>query len=383
MSQDTFLCPSCKSALRRSAQLTPGTAVKCPRCAHVFEVPAEEEIPFAPLLPEAVSDRPLSPPPAAPPRRTRGPDRDFDFDDDRPRGRRDRKSRRRADVNLTSRWHSQIGTWFNMATREWGDFLGPYIGYAFLTALIGAFGYFITLVVTFATLGIGGIVAVPLFVFIMSAFWLGPLAVAIRAVQGKPWGFNDLFCGFEFFGQIVVWTLLHWLLIFLAYLPMIGSYIIVFAGGLHRDPSPAPALAVLIPGYLMSIVLLLFVQVRLCFSLCLVFEQQMNVVEAMQTSWRMTEGHFWPLLGFQLLQGLLFIGGYLCCGIGLLFTMPLVLLFQAAAYVHITDQPTDGRRDRHDGDGDDDDDDDRPPPRPRYREDERSPRYRPRPDEDY
>src|SRR5215204_5603817 len=98
---DSFLCPSCKSALRRSAQLSPGTAVKCPRCQHVFEVPAEEEIPFAPIIPEAVAERPAPPPAPAPRRSSRGPSRDFDFDDDREYGDRGRAGRRREEVNLT------------------------------------------------------------------------------------------------------------------------------------------------------------------------------------------------------------------------------------------------------------------------------------------
>lgn len=91
---NTVSCPSCKTTL----QLPPSAAgkqVRCPKCQHIFKVPAESSEPIynVPAPPPAVP----APIPAPPPARTDDPWDDDDRRGDRRGDRRDERRRRDRD----------------------------------------------------------------------------------------------------------------------------------------------------------------------------------------------------------------------------------------------------------------------------------------------
>src|SRR5262249_51734677 len=91
--------------------------------------------------------------------------------------------------------------------------------------------------------------------------------------------------------------------------------------------------AVIAMGVLVAIYLL--VRAAL-FCTALIIDRNCGPVEAIQGSWRLTEGHFWGWLGVGLLLGLINMAGALLCGFGLLFTLPFTELVLAAGYLMIS-----------------------------------------------
>lgn len=98
MAMTQLTCPECHTVLRTSADVRPGTSVRCPHCQVRFSVPFSEED----ELPEV---RPVLDERAATNRPRRPRDRDDDFEDEepvrrrRPRGR-DRFGRRQGNSGL-------------------------------------------------------------------------------------------------------------------------------------------------------------------------------------------------------------------------------------------------------------------------------------------
>jgi phage FluMu protein Com len=67
-----FPCPSCNVILKLTIPVAAGKKIKCPKCAAVVTVPADEEAPAAPPGPAAPLRKPVAPPRAEAPRPTAG-----------------------------------------------------------------------------------------------------------------------------------------------------------------------------------------------------------------------------------------------------------------------------------------------------------------------
>jgi uncharacterized membrane protein len=63
-----------------------------------------------------------------------------------------------------------------------------------------------------------------------------------------------------------------------------------------------------------------------------VIDKNLEPVEAVKTSWRMTKGNVWNLFFFGILLGLINILGFLCLIVGLFITVPLSMLATAFVY---------------------------------------------------
>ncbi len=67
-----------------------------------------------------------------------------------------------------------------------------------------------------------------------------------------------------------------------------------------------------------------------------VIDQNLGPVEAMKASWRDTQGQKMNLFVLGLLGGLVVILGLLACGVGLFAAVPVVLVANTLAYMHIS-----------------------------------------------
>jgi hypothetical protein len=88
-------------------------------------------------------------------------------------------------------------------------------------------------------------------------------------------------------------------------------------------------------GYLLCIIPGLYLSVSWMFALPLVIDRNMPFWEAMELSRRVTAKHFFLLLAFLFVIGLLAACGILACCIGLLVTVPLASLSLMYAYEDI------------------------------------------------
>src|SRR5262245_254569 len=183
----TFSCPTCSAKLKRSEDVVAGVLVKCPRCNTEFNVPEEAHRP-----------RPVYNTPAAQPERDYGrppPPRYRDHEPDEDAAPRERREYggyyggggRTADNY--GNYEVNIGAWFGQASSRWGEFVGPAIGYFFLSVLM--------MIVTIVPV-IGPILA---FIFAPAVLY-GPYYAAVRVLRRERWEFNDFFYGFQRWGSL-------------------------------------------------------------------------------------------------------------------------------------------------------------------------------------
>ena len=64
----------------------------------------------------------------------------------------------------------------------------------------------------------------------------------------------------------------------------------------------------------------------------LVIDQGLGPIAALKESMKLTKGARWDILGFIFVGGIVSILGFLCLGIGMLVTIPVVYIAQAAVY---------------------------------------------------
>ena len=77
---------------------------------------------------------------------------------------------------------------------------------------------------------------------------------------------------------------------------------------------------------------MIYLQISWSFTLPLIIDKQMNFWPAMKASWKKVHKHWWLLLGFTVVVGLLNLAGACACCIGLLFTVPIGIAATMFAY---------------------------------------------------
>lgn len=159
--------------------------------------------------------------------------------------------------------------------------------------------------------------------------------------RGQTVDFGALFKGFDYFGESIIATLLH-------YVPMVMIIIpfyIVLYGGLFfimprqgGEPDPARLFgffAVLIVVGLVMIVVIILISVVFTFSYPLIVDRKLSGLDAVKLSARAALANFWPLLGLLLLNGLIAFAGVLLCYVGVFLALPVTFAAIATAYEQI------------------------------------------------
>lgn len=338
MPADTYQCPQCRATLRTPPDVEPGDLVQCPKCEAQFPAPEQTAAPLPreplpargdilqtpgtsrPMLPEAeddpfVTDRPR-------PRVRREPDWDDDEDYPRP-------SRLHLDAEELARaWSVDLGKWFEYASNHWSAVLGPAVGYGLIFGLIylavSIFNGIVGLFVPFAAN------VIPM--FIVPPLTAGWLVVALAQLKREEWTFADFFGGFRYYWPLVaVQLLIVAICIPLALIVLVPVIVLVIT----KSPPELIVAVVGSIGLLGGCVLIFIITRATFFANQLILDRNYGPIEAMQASWHLSRGHFWGLFGVNLLLGIIMAGGFMLCGIGALFTMPLISLVQAAAYLDV------------------------------------------------
>ena len=128
----------------------------------------------------------------------------------------------------------------------------------------------------------------------------GLIRMALKQVRGAPISISDLFSGGDVF------------------LPVLGATLLcALAAG-------AASLLFVIPGWIVAGLLFL--------TIPLIVDQKMGVIEAMTTSWNALKSDWLMATLFALVMPLIAGLGALACGVGALFTYPLLYLGMAVLY---------------------------------------------------
>ena len=346
MAVETFNCPQCQVKLRRSAQLQPGARVQCPRCSTQFSVPPVEEAvpppaPVGPAIGAEAGERERDDLVATGPRA--GEDRlSTGYDPGKgpyggTEGGEDYPSLRSSEPDLLSHEYTiDLNVWLAYAREHWGAILGPAVGYQVLLIIIGQVLGLIPLPF--------GLVAQ---LFVMPPLNAGLTIVCLAQLKGKRWEFGDFFGGFGFYSQTLGLTLLSGLLA-VGFLGVPAGGLFALALTVSNGGAAPPveqvlgltgALAVLLVPYL-------YLSLRLnFFALALILDRNLGAIEAMKGSWKLTEGHFWGLLGTSIVLAGIYLGGFALCCVGALFAVPFIALVQTAGYLLVagTQRPVSGQ----------------------------------------
>jgi len=131
---------------------------------------------------------------------------------------------------------------------------------------------------------------------------IAQVTLGLDFIDEKPADYGDLVSNYQKFWDVLIGSILY--------------FLIVLAG----------IILLIIPG--------IYWAVRYHFFAYLIIDKNMKPIEAIKRSGQLTRGVWWHLFVFALaIAGITFIGAILC-GIGLLFTTPIVLV--SIAYVYRT-----------------------------------------------
>lgn len=122
----------------------------------------------------------------------------------------------------------------------------------------------------------------------------------LKASRGDKLEIKDMFAAFQNYWNAVLANLL------------VG--VIVFVG----------FVLIIIPGIIFAC--------KLAFTPYLVVDRKMEVIEAIKTSWTMTNGHAWKVFLIGLLAIPIFIAGAICFGVGIIIAYMWVTMALASLY---------------------------------------------------
>jgi uncharacterized membrane protein len=91
-------------------------------------------------------------------------------------------------------------------------------------------------------------------------------------------------------------------------------------------------LVIVIIGFILIIVPGIIFACKLAFTPYLVVDRKMEVIEAVKTSWRMTNGYAWKVFLIYLLGIPIFIAGLICLGVGVIIAIMWITLAIASFY---------------------------------------------------
>ncbi|MEP6741664.1 MAG: hypothetical protein ABJB61_04125 [bacterium] len=174
---------------------------------------------------------------------------------------------------------------------------------------------------------------------------LGPMMCGLyltlfKTRRGQPIEFNDLFKGFDYFGDSLIATLLHLVPILVIFVP---SYIVFYIGLLfimprngEADPSALLSFfGIFAVFWIVMVVILIIVSVGFTFAYPLIVDRRLSGLNAVKLSIRAGIANFWQLLGMLLLNGLLSLVGVLFCYVGVFLVLPISFAAIAAAYEQV------------------------------------------------
>jgi uncharacterized membrane protein len=170
---------------------------------------------------------------------------------------------------------------------------------------------------------------------------LGLLRVMLDIARGREVSTAGLFQG----ARLLLRTIVAIVLFALAVILVAGAvaFLAAFMAGMMvgavQDRLAVGVLVVLIGMTVAAAYIAVFVfTLRLSQFLYLIIDRDVGALDALQISFRITRGHVGMLSVLTILAGLINFCGMIPCGIGLLFTMPYILLLMTVAYLALSGQ---------------------------------------------
>lgn len=144
------------------------------------------------------------------------------------------------------------------------------------------------------------------------AMWAGLALLTLALhdkVQPKP-GVGDLFKGFSFFLQALIFFVIY--------------IAVMFVAGLLNA---IPCL-----GQIAALVIHIAFSTLTMFTMFYLVDKQLPAIEAIKASINIVKQNFFPFLGLGIVAGAIGMAGVILCGIGIFATLPITFCILAAAY---------------------------------------------------
>ena len=152
-------------------------------------------------------------------------------------------------------------------------------------------------------MGIGSIIDVVVSSFIVA----GIMRFSLNVARGAPYAFGDLFSGAPYFVSVLV-----------------ANFVSGLAIGIGM-------LFLIVPGVILML--------GLSMTLPLVIDRGLGPIEALQESWKLTDGQKANIFIFGLIAFGLCIAGACACGVGILLVLPILYIAHMYIYLKLTGQP--------------------------------------------
>jgi hypothetical protein len=198
--------------------------------------------------------------------------------------------------------------------------------------------YWLFVGMTFVAFFLGGLVP---FGIILGPMMCGIYMALLRRRRGEFVEFGILFKGFDYFGESIVATLIHYVPIVVIVIPFYivfyaGMFLIIPRQGGEPDSSMLLAwFAVMGVLGLVMVTLIMVLSVIFMFSYPLIVDRRMSGIDAAKLSAKAARANFWPLLGLLMLNGIIGFGGLLLCYVGLFLVLPVSFAATAVAYERV------------------------------------------------
>lgn len=185
----------------------------------------------------------------------------------------------------------------------------------------------------FAMALVGGIIGGVTMYVLAGAMICGIMIAYLKAIDGKPVVFDDLWKGMNYFGPGLVVILLIVVPAFAYYIFVYITLIAAMLGGAQGGEAGMVGALVVI-GVIDLIVLIAMVcfHTLLTFSFPLIVDRNLGAIEAMKTSARAVWHNLGGIAGMVVVNFVLLFLGYLALCIGLYFVIPIMIAGNVVAY---------------------------------------------------
>jgi uncharacterized membrane protein len=171
--------------------------------------------------------------------------------------------------------------------------------------------------------------------FVVGQLLAGTYLVILKVLRGQPAEVGELFVGFKAtYAQLLLTYLIMTLLIALAALPgalVMGVPVVIM---LNRESVDAVLMTIAVVGFFVLLLPVVYLSVVYSFSLALVIDKGVGFWQALETSRKVVNKHWFMVFGLLLVIGLINVVGILLCCVGLFLSMPLG--FAALMYAYET-----------------------------------------------
>jgi uncharacterized membrane protein len=158
--------------------------------------------------------------------------------------------------------------------------------------------------------------------------------------RGQQVEFGTLFKGFDYLGESIIATLIHFVPMFAIIIPFYIAFYVALLFVLPRSGDAEPGamlgfLGIFFVFLIFILIIIAVISVLFAFTYPLIVDRRLGGIDAVKVSAKAALANFWPLLGLLLLNGLLQFCGLLLCYVGIFLVFPVAFSAMSVAYEQV------------------------------------------------